>query len=184
MTSSSGTGGSLTQLNQLADAAGPHLDQMEQEALDQDRAVSAASPLEELRRVSALQELLSITEERAVARAAADGRTQREIAAALRKPQTQVHRILRQARLGEASRRASAREVILQFRAGVISEGMMIGLLRGASEGKSGGGQHDEGFVRDDWDEIRTAFLSGLLTEDQYESLRTTKMSASGRRRR
>lgn len=184
MASGYGTGGSLVQLNQLADAAGSYLDPAEQKALDHDRAACAVNSLEELRRVSALQELLSIHEERAVARAAADGRTQREIAAALGKPQTQIHRILRRARLGEAERRASAREVILQYRAGAIREGMMLGLLKGASEGRSAQGQHDDGFVRDDWDEIRSAYMSGLLTEEQYESLRAAKTSASGRRRR
>lgn len=168
----------------VVDAAAPYVDADERQALAHDREARRADTVESLRRVRALTELLQIQEERAVLSAATDGRTQREIAAALGKPQTQIHRILRRARLGETGVRTPVREVILQYKAGAITQGMMIGLLRGAAEGTSAGGQHDDGFAPGDWDEIRSAYMAGMLTEAEYGALRqATSHAGSGRRR-
>ena len=176
--------GTPTQLDSIADAAGPFMEPDEHLALSRERAARAIDPLEELRRVRALTELLDIYEERAVSRATADGRTQREVAEALGRPQTHIHRTLRRARISEADQRTSAREVILQYKAGAMRQGMMLGMLTGSAEGTSAEGLHDDGFAPDDWDEIRSAFMTGLLTEAEYEELRRTKAKSASRRRR
>jgi len=183
-TTAGAVSGDHADLDVITDAAGPYLNDDERQQLARDRGSRRSDPLEELRRVRALSELLQVNEERAVERASADGRTQREIAAALGKPQTQVHRILRRARLSESEARTPAREVILQYKSGAITQGMMIGLLRGAAEGSSAGGQHDDGYAPDDWDEIRSAYMTGLLTEAEYEELRHGTAHPGARRRR
>jgi hypothetical protein len=171
-------------LDAISDAVANHLEPEEAAAVARERATRAAEPFDSLRRVRALAELLEIDEARAVLRAADAGQTQRAIAEALGKPQTQIHRILRRARLSETDMRTSAREVILQCQAGAITHGMMVGLLKGAAEGKSAQGEHDSGFAPDDWDEIRSAYMSSLLTEAEYEELRRSSRQAGNRRRR
>ncbi len=166
----------------IADAVAPHLDTEEKRALARDRAARSADPLEDVRRTRALAELLDLYEERRVLRAADSGQTQRAIAEAAGKPQTQIHRILRRARLAEPNVRAKAREVILLRRAGAITQGMMLGLLQGAAEGASALGEHDSGYAPDDWDEIRSAYMSSLLTEAEYESLRASNAQNESRR--
>ena len=176
--------GDHASLDVLGDAVGPYLVADERAELASAREIRAANPLEELRRVRALKELLRINEERAVQRAVADGRTQRDVAAALGQPQTQIHRILRRARLSESETRTGAREVILQYKAGVVTQGMMIGLLQKAARGTSDEGVHDSGYAPDDWDEIRSAYMTGLLSESEYEELRGGATHGGSRRRR
>jgi len=171
-------------LDEVADALAPHLEQVDAQALARERATRTLDPLGGLRRTRALTELLEIDEARVVMRASDAGHPQRAIAEALGKPQTQIHRILRRARISEAIMRTSAREIILQHQAGAISRGTMLGLLKGAAEGISAGGEHDAGFAPDDWDEIRSAFMASLITEAEYEELRSSKAQSGTRRRR
>lgn len=177
-------GGDRVQSDAIADAVAPYLEPAERQTLVRERRDRALDPLDALRRSRALAELLEIDEERAVLRASDAGYPQRTIAQSLGKPQTQIHRILRRARLGETNMRTTAREVILQRQAGAITQGMMLGLLKGAAEGTSALGEHDSGFMPDDWDEIRSAYMSGLLTEVEYEELRGGKAQSGNRRRR
>lgn len=165
-------------LDQIADQFRPPLTADEQAELVAERARRDLDSLDSLRRVRALLELTRRLEVQALLRADAEGRTQREIGGALGKPQTQVHRLLRGAKASEIDTHLTvdfsvpATEIILQYKAGAISRGTMIGRLIGARHGHSAGGEHDDGFVPDTWDQVRDAFLAGLLTEAEYEEIR------------
>lgn len=162
-------------LDRLADAVALIPPDVEKEEVAKARARRALDPLDGLRRVRALAELLDLAEERAVLRAADDGQTQRAIATALGKSQTQVHRILQRARLAGTDLRVNTREVILLYQAGVISRGTMLGRLDSTWEGQSAESEFDSGYLPGPWDEIRSAYLAGLLTDEDYEELRLVK---------
>lgn len=185
----SGTSTDLNhEMDMIADQFRPLLEETEQAELDAERAQREEDSLDSLRRVRALTELTRRLQAKAALRAEADGHTQREIGAALGKPQAQIHRLLRRAKVEEIGTNppevvgVPAVEIILQYKAGAISRGTMIGRLTGAQQGHSAGGEHDEGFVPGAWDDVREAFLTGLLTEREYEAVRENW--AAGRRRR
>lgn len=162
-------------LDRLADAVALVPPEVEKEEVAKARAKRALDPLDGLRRARALAELLDLAEERAVLRAADDGQTQRAIATALGKPQTQVHRILQRARLAGTDLRVNTREVILLYQAGAISRGTMLGRLDSSREGESAESEFDSGYLPGSWEEIRSAYMAGLLTDEEYERLRLVK---------
>lgn len=128
-----------------------------------------SSPETALRQVRARTELCGLAEVRAVRQATKAGLSQRAIAKLLGTSQTNVHRLLRQSRAVDDRR--GPREVILCYVAGEISRGALIGSLSDLARGshpEDGG----DGYLPGTWDEVRAAFLDGLLAETDYEELR------------
>ena len=120
----------------------------------------------------ALRELVEIEQIRAALNAERDGRTQREIGRLLGVSQTDVHRMLRRAKnAGTDWVRVAPRELILRYRAGLISRGTLLGRLNDLDEGQVAPHSGD-GYAPGTWDQVRDAFMDGLLTEDEYEELR------------
>lgn len=120
----------------------------------------------------ALRELVEIEQIRAALNAERDGRTQREIGRLLGVSQTEVHRMLRRAKNAVTDWvRVAPRELILRYRAGLISRGTLLGRLNGLDEGQVAPHSGD-GYTPGTWDQVRDAFMDGLLTEDEYEDLR------------
>jgi len=128
-----------------------------------------SSPETALRQVRARTELCGLAEVRVVRQATKAGLSQRAIAKLLGTSQTNVHRLLRQSRAVDDRR--GPREVILCYVAGEISRGALIGSLSDLARGshpEDGG----DGYLPGTWDEVRAAFLDGLLAETDYEELR------------
>ncbi|MFT3873150.1 MAG: hypothetical protein QM714_10965 [Nocardioides sp.] len=129
----------------------------------------------------ALRELVEIEQIRAALNAERDGRTQREIGRLLGVSQTEVHRMLRRAKnAGTDWVRVAPRELILRYRAGLISRGTLLGRLNGIEEGQVAPHSGD-GYTPGAWDQVRDAFMDGLLTEDEYEELRKQSRSTNQR---
>ncbi|GAA1134817.1 sigma factor-like helix-turn-helix DNA-binding protein [Nocardioides aquiterrae] len=130
-------------------------------------------PRTRLRAARAWSELTELEQTRSALLATEDGMAQREIARLLGVSQTEVHRMLRRARTVSRDWFATTpRELILEYNAGIISRGMLVGRLGGVAEGAGGPGELDDGYKPDSWDEVRDAYLDGLLTEEEYEELR------------
>lgn len=141
-----------------------------------------------LQAARAWRELAELDVTRAALQAADDGVTQREIGRLLDASQTEVHRLLRRARTaGRDWGREGIRELVLRYRAGLISRGTLIGRLSELADGRSGGPAGD-GYVPGAWDEVRDAYMDGLLDDAEYDelraSLRTSSGTSSGNRRR
>ena len=150
--------------------------------------IRTLAPRVRLQAARAWEELAALEKTRAALGAADDGMSQREIGELLDVPQTEVHRLLRRARTsGRDWGREGARELILRYRAGLISRGTMVGSLSSAERGRSGDGFED-GYVPGAWDEIRDAYLDGLLADDEYDELRSrlddSRSGNAGARRR
>lgn len=128
---------------------------------------------ERLVRARALKELTRIHETREALSAATDGVSQRKIATLLGTSQTEVHRMLRRARVGDlVEPLLSVREVVLQRVAGMITSGTMRGTLTDMSRGETPAGEQVDGYRPGTWDAVRAAYLDGLLSEHEYEELR------------
>ena len=141
------------------------------------RTQTEQSPLNMLRSARARLELTERARERDVLIAVRAGHTQREIAAALGESQSTVHRLIRRARARQQAETPSAidaRFQLLRYLAGELeSRGELSGFLTGARAGEFAPGNQVDGYLPDSWDEIRTAFLDGLIDADLYEYLRT-----------
>lgn len=123
-----------------------------------------------LRRVWAKKELVAIEEAELALTASRAGTTQRDIAALLGRSQSDVHRLLRKAKLGLPS---ETWQVILRATAGGMSRGTMIGILRtGITRGSLEPGEQSDGYEPGSLDEIRAAFMEDLLTEQEYDEIR------------
>lgn len=128
------------------------------------------TPQEALRGVRARRELLAIEESEQVLDAERAGMTQRQIASELGRSQTDVHRLLRKARAGLPS---EARRLILQAVAGEISRGTMVGRLKSHMvEGVEAPGEQVDGYEPGELDEVRRAFMDGLISESEYNEIR------------
>lgn len=133
-------------------------------------------PLDLLRESRAKMELLRSDRERQMLIAEAAGHSQREMAHASGESQPTIHRIIRRARArqqGSSPRVPEARLQLLRYLAGELqSKGELVGLLTGSAPGQLAPGNQVDGYVPDSWDEIRLAYLDGLIDSGLYEYLR------------
>jgi DNA-binding CsgD family transcriptional regulator len=133
--------------------------------------------LEHLRSIRARFELLETERERGLLVASAAGHSQREIAHALGESQATVHRLLARARarqqVDQNPRAIKARHFLLKFLAGDLSRGELLGRLKGVAPGVVAPGNQVDGYISGSWDEVRTAYLDGLINSALYEYLRT-----------
>lgn len=124
----------------------------------------------DLRAVRARRELVTIEEAEAALAASKSGVSQREIAADLGRSQTDIHRLLRKSRAGMPS---ATWRTILRGVAGDGTRATMVGLLRpGLERGEVPSGEQTDGYVPSGLDEVRRAYMEGLLTEDEYNQIR------------
>ncbi len=125
---------------------------------------------EDLRAVRARRELIAIEEVDSAVAAARDGLTQRQIAGLLGRSQSDVHRMLRRAAEGMPS---ETWKIILRAAAGDGTRATMVGRLRpGLNRGTSPVGEQVEGYLPGPLDDVRRAFMEGLLTEREYDEIR------------
>lgn len=135
------------------------------------------SPQETLRGIRARRELLAIEESEQVLHAERAGMTQRQIAAELGRSQSDVHRLLRRARADVPS---EARRLILQAVAGEISRGTLVGRLKPQMvRGTDAEGEQVDGYAPGELDEVRQAYMDGLISESEYNEIRGRGLSAA-----
>jgi hypothetical protein len=126
------------------------------------------SSMARLRAIRAFRELIGIYEAREALAASDEGKSQRAIAEALGRSQSDVHRLLRRARGATPS---AVREWILRAAIGQESRGALVGRL-GLTHGP---GEHDpsgsDGYQPGDLDEVRAALFDGLISESEFEQI-------------
>lgn len=139
--------------------------------------VANEEPLQLLRSTRAKLELLLNEREREALVAAAAGHSQREIARAMGESQATINRLLSRARArqqAESPLTVSARQILLRYLAGELkSRGDLLGQLTGVRPGEFAPGNQVDGYIAGSWDEVRTAYLDGMIDTGLYEYLRS-----------
>jgi predicted DNA-binding protein (UPF0251 family) len=143
----------------------------------------ALPPRQRLRSLRARRELLHIEQDEALQASLRDGLSQREIASFAGISQPTVQRILQRIRRDSAtaaSTTTDVRRLILRHAAQEISEQELVAALSTRLvSGELSPASLPDGYIPGSWDEVRSAFLDGLLDEDLYETLRNMLQSPS-----
>jgi len=124
-----------------------------------------------LKMARAARELNRLREARLAVEAADQGLSQRAIAKALDRSQTDVFRMLKAARSGDDITDTSVRERVLQYAAGEITRDVLVDLLVDLERGKAEGGDLVDGYSHGSFDDVKTAWLEGLIDDDLYEEI-------------
>lgn len=138
------------------------------------QAESAESDsIRRLRVIRAQRVLGDIEELRAVAFAAAQGKSQVEISEALGRSQPTVHRLLRKIEVLPDVGQRTALEVIAEAVVGVSERPTMLVELDGLglTDGSFADNPHADGYVLGTWDDVVSAWEDGWLTDEEYEDL-------------
>lgn len=120
----------------------------------------------------ALERLLKIDDMRAAVQLSHAGRTQREIAETLHTTQPRVHRMLKAMEL-RGSDRETPEEVVLRATVkGTDRDTLVEALSRLTYTFTEHAPEPFDGSKPGTWNQVRSAYLSGLLTEPEYERVR------------
>lgn len=138
----------------------------------QDRVVDVTAIEKAATRRRAVERLARIEEMRDAKRLADAGKAQREIADLLHTTQPRVHRMLR-AMEGRESDAVTPEEIILRATVGDVPRADLVKRLAAFRYTFR---QHApapfEGAVSGSWDDVKHAFVNGLLTEGEFEHVR------------
>jgi hypothetical protein len=136
--------------------------------------VAEAPVLDPLLVANAAAELAELRRLRAVAAAAAQGRTQRDIAARLDISQSAVYKMLVRARHTPGLFELTPWEVVLRYAAGEISHDAMLEELRAWTWTRDrfldADSPEPEQFVAGNWHDLDRAVRFGYLTDDDFDA--------------
>jgi hypothetical protein len=125
-----------------------------------------------LREARAERELQRLRETRIVVEAAEKNLTQRTIADLLGRSQSDVFRMLKAARARQAAVGESVREIILNYVVRDISRGELLGRLTDLQHGTNEGPDFSDGYQHGAFDDVKVAWLDGLIDDELYEEIR------------
>lgn len=137
--------------------------------------VAQGPALDPLLVAEAAIELAQLRRLQAVARAAAAGRTQRDIAAKLGMSQSAVYKMLVKARHRRCLEEPTPWEIVLRFAAGELARSAALDELRAwpwsPDQVIGGDGPESEQFVAGTWHDLDRAVRFGYLTDDDFDAV-------------